>query len=77
VRLCELVQKQWLCCVVLIWASEFFEPKDYVVQRFDICNGIEWRSLELRQESFNRLWFKPFCDRFQTSKAARGGLKHL
>ena len=50
--------------------GKFFQPENYILERFDICDFIERRGLELRQEGLYSLWFKPFCDRFQAPKSA-------
>ena len=57
-----LAERQWLCCVVLIWASEFFEPKDNVLEGVEVRDLSQRRGLELRQQRRNRCPVEPFCD---------------
>jgi hypothetical protein len=45
----RLVDREWLCCVVLIGAGEFFEAENNELQRLEVRNLAERRSLELRQ----------------------------
>lgn len=58
----NLAERQWLCCVVLIWASEFFEPKDNVLEGVEVRDLSQRWGLELRQQRGKDARVEPFCD---------------
>ena len=65
---------QLSCTMSWTEPRHFFQSEDYTLQRYDVGNVIDRRSLNLCEECLDSLRFKPFRDRFQTPKSAGGGL---
>ena len=66
-------------CTVLrsVGTSEFFQPKDNMLEGLEVCNLVQWRRLQLHQCSLGGVWIHSFQDGFQTVNPACNRLQHL